>query len=135
MVVAYVGTHPETLVLMVPPAGALRAALRPPPTLLSDIIVKTPARTADQALGSMGRWQLPVEAMRAVPAAVETDVYRSLTVIPAVTFTTPLSARPLVRGYSAGESSFRIDGFEVVNLYHLDASFQHSPPKLPIRSL
>ncbi len=79
------------------------------------------------ALGSMGRWQLPVEAMRAVPAAVETDVYRSLTVIPAVTFTTPLSARPLVRGYSAGESSFRIDGFEVVNLYHLGRIFSAFP--------
>ncbi|MEX2155783.1 MAG: hypothetical protein WD773_02960 [Gemmatimonadales bacterium] len=70
---------------------------------------------------------MPVAAARNVPAAVEPDVFRSLTLIPAVSFSTPLSARPIIRGYDAAEGSVRIDGFEVVNLYHIGRVFAAFP--------
>ncbi|MEZ4457831.1 MAG: TonB-dependent receptor plug domain-containing protein, partial [Gemmatimonadales bacterium] len=57
----------------------------------------------------------------------EPDVYRALALVPAVSFTSPLSARPLLRGYDAGEVTTRIDGFEVQNLYHLGRLFSSFP--------
>jgi hypothetical protein len=70
---------------------------------------------------------MPLAAARAVPPAVETDVYRALVLVPGVSFTSPLSARPLLRGYDAQEVTTRIDGFEVLNLYHLGRVFSSFP--------
>jgi hypothetical protein len=54
-------------------------------------------------------------------------VFRALALSPAVSFTTPLSARPMVRGFDAGGSSVRIDGHEVFNLYHIGRIFSAFP--------
>jgi hypothetical protein len=70
---------------------------------------------------------VPIASARGVPPAIETDVFRALSLVPAVSFSTPLSARPVIRGYDAGEASVRIDGFEVLNLYHLGRVFSAFP--------
>jgi hypothetical protein len=70
---------------------------------------------------------LSPDQARGLPAAVETDVFRALALSPAVSFTTPLSARPLVRGFDAAATSVRIDGHEVFNLYHLGRVFSAFP--------
>jgi hypothetical protein len=92
---------------------------------LADMTVTAKAFTDENA--SLGTWRLSLSEIRAVPPAVESDAFRSLSLVPAVSFSTPLSARPMIRGYDAGESSLRIDGYEVLNLYHIGRAFAAFP--------
>jgi hypothetical protein len=123
--VAAIGFRPDTLAIDSVPV-ALQVHLSPAVTLLSDVIVTAPP-PGDLDLGSIGRWELPLLAARAVPPAVETDVFRALTLVPGVSFSSLLSARPLIRGYDAGESSYRVDGFELIAPYHIGRIFSAFP--------
>jgi hypothetical protein len=109
-----------------PTFDVLRIPLESTPLVLSDVIVTAPADAA-RPLEDVGRWQLPIASARDLPPAVETDVLRALALVPAVSYSTPLSARPVIRGYDAGQSGLRIDGFEVLNLYHLGRIFSAFP--------
>jgi hypothetical protein len=123
--VAAIGYRPDTLPVRTAQAS-LQVHLSRAALLLSDVIVTAPP-PSDLDLGSIGRWELPLAAARAVPPAVETDVFRALTLVPGVSFTSPLSARPLIRGYDASESSYRVDGFEVIAPYHVGRIFSAFP--------
>jgi hypothetical protein len=125
LLIAAIGYLPQTAFVSGTDPVALTIELIRSPVPLSDIMVSAPRTGAD--LETLGKWTAPREAMRAVPFAVETDVFRSLSLVPAVTFSTPLSARPLVRGYDAGSSTLRVDGFEVINLYHIARAFSSFP--------
>ena len=126
LTVALIGRAPVEVPLPAPPTEALHIRLEASAVTLSDVIVTAPA-AAPRPPEDIGRWQVPAAAARGVPPAIETDVFRALTLVPAVSFSTPLSARPIVRGYDAGESGVRIDGFEVLNLYHLGRAFSAFP--------
>lgn len=123
--VASIGYSPDTLPIQAA-QSIVRVALTRAPVLLSDVIV-TAAPAGDLDLGSIGRWELPLAAARAVPPAVEADVFRALSLVPGVTFSSPLSARPLIRGYDASESSYRVDGFELIAPYHIGRIFAAFP--------
>ncbi len=126
LIVMAIGWRPDTIPLLAPLRSPLTVVLKRAPVIISDLIASTPAhRPLD--LADHGRWQMPMAAARTVPPAVETDVYRALAMIPAVSFSSPLSARPLMRGYDAQEITTRIDGFEVLNLYHLGRLFSSFP--------
>jgi len=132
------GAFPDTLIVLVigrtpthfpldrQPDATLIIHVSSEPITLSELIVTAPAG-AVRPIEDVGRWQLDLPAARRQPAAIEADVFRALALIPAVSFSTPLSARPIVRGYDAGESSIRIDGFEVFNLYHIGRAFSAFP--------
>jgi len=126
LTIAAIGWVPDTVVVSDTTGGSLVIALRSAPIIISDLIVSG-ARVPTLDLTNHGRWRMPIEAARAVPPAVETDVYRALALIPAVSFTSPLSARPMVRGYDAQEVTTRIDGFEALNLFHLGRAFASFP--------
>jgi hypothetical protein len=126
LVIAAIGYVPDTTVVTGGESVDLTIELARSPLALSDIMVTAPGRS-NVDLGSLGQWVAPREAMRSVPFAVESDVFRSLSLVPSVTFSTPLSARPLIRGYDAGSTTLRIDGFEVVNLYHIARAFSSFP--------
>lgn len=126
LTIAVIGRSPATVPLAVAPAGAVSVRLESRAVTLSDVIVTAPTGAA-RPLADVGRWLVPSAAARGVPPAIEADVFRSLAMVPAVSFSTPLSARPMVRGYDAGESSVRIDGFEVLNLYHIGRVFSAFP--------
>jgi TonB-dependent receptor-like protein len=123
--VVCIGRKHASLRLSAPPSELLHIRLEITPLMLSDVIVTAPA--AARPLEDVGRWQVPIASARGLPPAIETDVLRALSLVPAVSFSTPLSARPVIRGYDAGESSVRIDGFEVLNLYHLGRVFSAFP--------
>lgn len=126
LVITAIGWRPDTILVTGPQPDRLTVALERAPVIISDLIATAPAiRPLD--LSGHGRWQMPMAAARTVPPAVETDVYRALAMIPAVSFSSPLSARPLIRGYDAQEVTTRIDGFEVLNLYHLGRIFSSFP--------
>ena len=113
LVITAIGWRPDTIPVTEPQSGPMTVALERAPVIISDLIATAPAiRPLD--LSDHGRWQMPMAAARTVPPAVETDVYRALAMIPAVSFSSPLSARPLIRGYDAQEVTTRIDGFEVL---------------------
>ncbi len=102
---------------------------------LEDVPIPLPAVVASAQSFALARsgnvdWTLSSDLLAEIPFGVEPDPIRSLRLIPSVTFTTPLSGRPIVRGYDAWESAVRIDGFEVVNPYHLGRIFSALPPGL-----
>ena len=72
-------------------------------------------------------WIVNGAATRAVPAAVEPDAFRVLRLVPAVSFSSILSARPLIRGIDADDAGFAIDGHEVINLFHIGRFFSAFP--------
>lgn len=124
LVVSAIGWQPDTLVVTNETELSVRLELAP--TVVSDLIATAPAG-ASTDLRSAGRWEMPLAAARTIPPAVETDVFRALALVPAVNFSSPLSARPTIRGYDAQEVTTRIDGFEVLNLYHLGRLFSSFP--------
>lgn len=126
LAVRSIGHAGVDLQLAAPPTGPLHIRLERSAVLLSDVIVTAPAGPA-RPLEDVGRWLVPIASARAVPPAVETDAFRSLSLVPAVSFSTPLSARPVIRGYDAGQASMRLDGFDLVNPYHLGRIFSAFP--------
>ncbi len=100
-------------------AAALRIELEP-------VAVSIPEITTLGAPGGSATptsWTIPASLIRDLPAAVEPDAFRALRLVPSVAFSSVLSARPMIRGYSADATAFRIDGFEVLNLYHIGRAF------------
>lgn len=118
-----IGAHPDTLDLTALPEGPLEIAMLPAPVLLSDLVVNG---AGDPALTDLGRWNVPV-GQGLVPAAGIPDLFRELSATPAVTQSSVISARPLIRGYDAGEATLLLDGFELPNPYHLGRAFSALP--------
>lgn len=104
----------------------VRVLLRRRAVTLADLTVGA-EQVPDLAPATAGQWVVPREAIAAVPPALESDPLRALVVLPSVAFSSPLSARPMIRGYDAAESITRIDGFELVNPYHIGRVFAAFP--------
>lgn len=122
--VVHIGFAPLTLPID-PAAPRVFATLESRPPTLGEISVV--ADPAAQEMTAGGTWVIPRALVRDAPAAIEPDVLRSLALLPAVSFSSVLSARPILRGYDAGETSIRIDGFELVNPYHIARAFSALP--------
>jgi hypothetical protein len=125
LVVSHIGSKPERRVIDSQSPHELRLELTTAPVNLAELLVTSSPRH-DGPIGA-GEWRIPLDAIRAVPAAVEPDVFRALSLVPSVSFSTPLSARPIIRGYDASESIVRIDGYEVANPYHFGRIFSAFP--------
>ncbi len=85
-------------------------------------------RRADDAAAA-ATWNLPREAVAAVPGAVESDVFRGLALSPAVGYSTPLSSQPFVRGTDPGAVSYKLDGFTIINPFHVGRIFSALMPQ------
>jgi TonB-dependent Receptor Plug Domain len=85
------------------------------------------SRSDDAAQGAT--WSLPREAIATVPGAVESDVFRGLALSPAVAYSTPLSSQPFVRGMDPGAVGYRLDGFTVINPFHIGRVFSAVMPQ------
>jgi len=126
IVVSAIGWRPDTVPLAANPEDGLTVRLSRAALIMADLLaVAAPSRRLD--LAEHGQWTMPLAHARTIPPAVETDVFRALTFVPAVTFSSPLSARPSIRGYDAQDVATRIDGFEILNLYHLGRIFSSFP--------
>ena len=125
LVVAGVGFRPETL-LVERNVGEIEVLLSRRQITLADLTVVGEAGS-DLAPAAAGRWSLNRDLLAAVPPAIESDPLRALVAVPGVSFSSPLSARPVVRGYDAAESVVRLDGFELVNPYHIGRVFAAFP--------
>ena len=124
LIVAAIGFRPDTLV--VNDESDLVVRLRARPVTLAEVTVAEGAAAVLSPAGS-GAWTMPGASIGTVPAAVEPDPLRALAIVPSVSFSSPLSARPLVRGYDATATVIRLDGFEIINPYHIGGAFSSFP--------
>jgi hypothetical protein len=128
VVARFIGRVPDTLAVdSAASGGELMFRLRPSPLPIAGVAVHgdSGARIVD---AFPSRWSLPREAMAAVAGAVESDVLRSLVLSPAVAYATPFTAQPFVRGADAGAVGYRLDGFTLLNPFHLGRVFSALMP-------
>ena len=120
LVARVIGRRPDTIIVQrVLDTSIIVLRLEPSPTPLAALTVYGEAAPDPGLDAAPARWDLPRAAVEAVPAAVEGDVLRSLVLSPAVAYSSPLSAQPLVRGQDAAAAGYRLDGFTLLNPYHV----------------
>jgi hypothetical protein len=129
LVARFIGRAADTLVVAdaAPTEVELRLDTAAVP-LAGVVVYGEPGRPADAAVGA-ATWSLPREAVAAVPSAIEGDVYRGLALSPAVAYSTPISSQPFVRGTDPGAVGYRLDGFTVINPFHLGRIFSALMPQ------
>ncbi|HXF94891.1 MAG TPA: carboxypeptidase-like regulatory domain-containing protein [Gemmatimonadales bacterium] len=126
LVARFIGRMPDTVVLDSVP-GEVTLVLTPSAVPLAGVLVEAdPRRPADAPPAT---WSLPAEAVAAVPSAVEPDVFRGLALSPAVAYPTPFSSQPFVRGTDPGAVGYRLDGFTLINPFHLGRIFSALMPQ------
>src|SRR6266550_2840060 len=119
LIAHFIGRAPDTVVVHLQSA----AVALPGVTVQAEPL----SRADDAAQGAT--WALPREALATVPGAVESDVFRGLALSPAVAYSTPLSSQPFVRGMDPGAVSYRLDGFTVINPFHIGRIFSALMPQ------
>lgn len=124
LIVTAIGFRPDTL--PVGNADSVTVMLRDAPLALADLVAAQ--GTAELlASGDPESWKVSGKALRALPTAVEPDINRSLALVPGVSFSSPLSARPMLRGLDADDALMTLDGFTGINLYHIGRFFSAIP--------
>ena len=129
LLVRFIGRVPQ----MVPVADTsggeivIRLALAAVP--LASVVVQGQAGSRPDDGVDAATWALPKEAVAAVPGAVEGDVFRGLVLSPAIGYSTPLSSQPFIRGTDPGAVSYRLDGFTVINPFHVGRIFSALMPE------
>jgi len=118
LIVRMIGRRPDTVVIEAPSDAPVSIDLEPSPTPIAAVTIYG-VEDSGAVSPAPATWSLPRAAMQSMPSAVEADVLRSLALAPAITFSTPLSAQPLVRGQDGGAASVRLDGFTLLNPYHI----------------
>ncbi len=131
LIAHFIGRAPDTVVVSDSAAagGAVVFHLESAAVALPGVTVQAEplSRADDAAQGAT--WALPREALATVPGAVESDVFRGLALSPAVAYSTPLSSQPFVRGMDPGAVSYRLDGFTVINPFHIGRIFSALMPQ------
>lgn len=119
-----IGFHPRTSMLHHTAPDTVSIVLVPTAPSLADLVA---LETSSLIRSGASEWEVDGTAIAALPAAGEPDVFRTLRLVPAISFTSLLSARPLVRGIDADDAGFAIDGHEAINLYHIGRFFAAFP--------
>lgn len=129
LVARFIGRAPEKVVIADTLRTEIVVRLVTTAVPVTGVVVEGEAgRRADDAAAA-ATWNLPREAVAAVPGAVESDVFRGLALAPAVGYSTPLSSQPFVRGTDPGAVSYKLDGFTVINPFHLGRIFSALMPQ------
>ncbi|HET7042820.1 MAG TPA: TonB-dependent receptor plug domain-containing protein, partial [Gemmatimonadales bacterium] len=123
IVIVRIGSRATSVIVAQAPDTLLRIPLAAVPVRIADLVVEG---TTDHDATDLGRWTVPLDRGTLLPM-VQPDVLRALAASPAVTQSTIVSARPLVRGYDPGEATLLLDGFELPNPYHLARAFSAIP--------
>ncbi len=110
------GTQETTVDLRSVASRSVAFRLRPVPIVLGQINVEA-SRVLEFTGPSPAR--VGMETLNQVPALVELDVLRSVTVLPAITSASDYSSALYVRGGTPDQTEILLDGFPVHNPYHL----------------
>jgi hypothetical protein len=126
LVVAAIGFLPDTVPLPATPGDTLVILLRDAPITLAELVGST-ALAGQYASGLAGSWTVSGKALDRIPATIEPDISRALALVPGVSFSSFLSARPSLRGLDVDDAASSIDGFRAINLYHAGRIFSSIP--------
>lgn len=122
LVVSRIGYRPDTVAVESPDSDLLVRLRR---IAYLDPIITVTSMPGQQA----GTWRLTPEIVRQAPPAVEPDLLRATERLIAVSFSSPFSARPILRGVDPGQSQVQVDGFPVLNPYHIGRAFAAFVPE------
>jgi hypothetical protein len=93
--------------------------------------LEIPGLTVAVVRGGERAWEAPDVAVqritpaevRRVPAALETDLFRSIQALPGVSSPSAFSGQMFVRGGAGDQNLFLLDGYPVIHPYHLGGGF------------
>jgi hypothetical protein len=122
LLISRIGTRPLAIQFDASVDTLVRFPLAAIPIRVADLVVAGHEASATD----LGRWSIPVNGDALLPA-VGRDLFRDLLAAPAVTQSTLVSARPLIRGYDPGEATIRLDGFDLPDPYHIARAFSAIP--------
>ena len=89
----------------------------------SDEITVSAERQRFQNKVEVSRINLSIRDIKSAPAFAETDLFRTLQLLPGVSSSSDFSSSLVVRGGSPDENLIYLDGIEVYNPYHLGGVF------------
>jgi len=88
-----------------------------------ETVTVTAERTRFENKVDVSRLNLNLREIKSAPAFIESDVFRSLQLLPGITSRNDFSAALIVRGGSPDENLILLDGSEVYNPYHIGGIF------------
>lgn len=88
-----------------------------------ETVTVTAERTRFENKVDVSRLNLNLREIKSAPAFIESDVFRSLQLLPGITSQNDFSAALIVRGGSPDENLILLDGCEVYNPYHIGGIF------------
>jgi len=88
-----------------------------------ETVTVTAERTRFENKVDVSRLNLNLREIKSVPAFIESDVFRSLQLLPGISSQNDFSAALIVRGGSPDENLILLDGSEVYNPYHIGGIF------------
>ena len=88
-----------------------------------DVVTVTAERTRFENKIDVSRINLNLREIKAAPAFIESDVFRSLQLLPGVSSQNDFSSALIVRGGSPDENLILLDGAEIYNPYHIGGIF------------
>ena len=110
----------ESLELEVPPIQyEIALTLKHNPFVLQEVVLNS--KEFNKAVGKPGFFSLNSDQFNVLPVLGETDVFKSLQLLPGIRATDETSSGLAVRGSSPSQSLIMVDGF---TLYHLDHFFE-----------
>lgn len=129
LVARLIGRTPEWLPMAGRPDTVVTLSLRAAAVPIASLLVDANSGSDVAGSSAIGTWLLPRSAVAMVPTPVEGDVFRSLVLSPAITYSSVLSAQPMLRGEDPGAVAYRLDGFTLLNPYHIGRFFGVLPPQ------
>jgi len=124
-----VGYRPVEVTVQVPERGTVTLNFElERETIPLPAVVKTAERERFEREVLPSAVRFSPQEIRAVPAVVEPDVFRSLQLLPGVVARTDFSSALYVRGGNPSENLVLLDGVRIYNLYHVGGVFSTFNP-------
>ena len=119
MMIGYESGEQEIII-----AGNLRVNFELSPTPIEGAEVKVSAeRMRFEKKVDISRVNLTNRDIRRAPAFIESDIFRTLQLLPSVSSSNDFNAALIVRGGSPDENLILLDGAEIYNPYHIGGIF------------
>ncbi|NNE45062.1 MAG: TonB-dependent receptor [Rhodothermales bacterium] len=126
---SYIGYRDSTLDVALAPGDRRRLDidLYPEEFIVGEVVV-TARRQTDEEVRSLGVAQMKTDLVRAIPAILEADVFRSLQLLPGVKAASDYSSGLYVRGGSPDQTLILLDRTTVYNPSHFFGFFSTFNP-------
>jgi hypothetical protein len=122
--VTYVGYEEQDQVIQVTDQQDLRIDIYLEKEIIQgEDVVVTAERARFKEKVEISRTNVSFREIKSTPAFIESDLFRSLQLLPGVTTQNDFSAALIVRGGSPDENLILLDGTEVYNPYHIGGVF------------